>query len=36
MFDGVIGFSQLCPTDETFEERIYVRRDIPKNLAQLT
>jgi hypothetical protein len=34
-FDGVLGFSQLCPTDETFEERIYVRRDLTKNLTHL-
>ena len=36
MFDGVIGFSQLSPTDDSFEERIYVRRDVPKNLGLLT
>lgn len=35
IFDGVLGFSQLCPTDETFEERIYVRRDLTKNLTHL-
>ncbi len=34
-FDGVLGFSQLCPTDETFEERLYVRRDLNKNLSHL-
>jgi hypothetical protein len=36
MFDGVIGFCQLCPTDDTFEERIYIRRDVPKSLGVLT
>lgn len=34
-FSGVLGFSQLCPTDETFEERLYVRRDLTKNMNHL-
>lgn len=35
-FSGVLGFSQLCPTDETFEERLYVRRDLTKNMSHLS
>jgi hypothetical protein len=30
--DVAIGFSKLCSTDETFDERLSVRRDLTKNL----
>jgi hypothetical protein len=30
--DVLIGFSKLCPQNETFDERLSVRRDLTNNL----